>query len=179
MSKYLIINLIFYPIIFNFQKVVFKTLIGGFMILSESKHSDSILKKSISDLSIKILDAIFENSSSAIELYDEKGILLDINQASLDIFGIAHKSEIESFNFFDDPNITPERNDDLLNGELVKYEAIINFDEIRRKSIFKTCKTGCINLKVTVIPIFDNDKNITRILFIGDQTALKLPEENI
>jgi PAS domain S-box-containing protein len=149
------------------------------MILSEPKHSDSLLKDDISDLSIKMLDAIFENSLSAIELYDEKGILLDINKASLDLFGITHKSEIENFNFFDDPNITPERNDDLLNGDLVKYETIINFDEVRKKNLFKTCKTGFIKIKVTVVPIFDKDKNIIRILFIGDQAAHKIPEGNI
>jgi PAS domain S-box-containing protein len=149
------------------------------MILFESKHSEKILGSKAHDLSKTILDAIFENSLSAIELYDEKGILLDINQASLDLFGITHKSEIESFNFFDDPNITPERNEDLLNGDLVKYETTINFDEVRRKNLFKTNKTGCIIIKVTIVPIFDIDKNIIRILFVGDQVGTTIPDDII
>jgi PAS domain S-box-containing protein len=139
------------------------------MNLFDPRQPGQSEKINLGDLSLKLLETIFEHSGSAIELYDEKGILIDINIASLNLFGISSKSEIENFNFFDDPNITEERNEELLNGDLVQYETVINFDEVRKNKLFKTNKTGSILIKVTVAPMFDMEKDIIRILFIADE----------
>lgn len=127
---------------------------------------DGIGKLELSELS-QALDAIFNYSHSAIELYDTDGKLLDINQSSLSIFGIESKKEIESFNFYDDPNITPERRNELNEGKAVKYKTVIDFDEVKKKNIFKTNKSGKVSLDVVIIPIKENEK-ISRILFIGN-----------
>lgn len=127
---------------------------------------DGIGKLEFSEIS-QTLDAIFNYSHSAIELYDTDGKLLDINQSSLTIFGIESKKEIESFNFYDDPNITPERKKELNAGKAVKYKTVIDFDEVKKKNIFKTNKSGKVSLDVVIIPIKENEK-ISRILFIGN-----------
>lgn len=61
---------------------------------------------------------IYEQAPIGIELYDEKGRLLDVNPACLQIFGVNDVSEVQGFNLFADPNITNEIREMLAQGDL-------------------------------------------------------------
>lgn len=120
-------------------------------------------------LASRILDALFDASSAAVELYDARGALLDINAASLAIFGIDDKREIADFEFFSDPNITPARRAEIEAGRGVSYETTIDFDEVRRTGLFKTRKSGKVRLSVRIVPVLDGAGRLERILFVGDE----------
>jgi PAS domain S-box-containing protein len=51
---------------------------------------------------------LYENSPLGIELYDAEGVLIDVNRACLDIFGIDDVSVVRRFRLFDDPNLSEQ-----------------------------------------------------------------------
>jgi len=139
------------------------------MIISLDSRMGIISRTGSGEWISKLLDAVFEHSKTAIELYDFDGTLIDINPASLAIFGIDGKKEIESFNFFDDPNITELRKKDIFEGKIVKYGTVIDFDAVKKSNLFSTNKSGKVSLSVTIIPILNEENQLFRILFLGEE----------
>lgn len=52
---------------------------------------------------------IYEQSPLAIQLYDLEGKLVDVNQQTLDLFGINDIKHILGFNLWEDPHLTSEK----------------------------------------------------------------------
>ena len=48
--------------------------------------------------------SVFDKMPWGAELYDENGVLVDINQADLDIFGVTREQAV-GLNMFENPNI--------------------------------------------------------------------------
>ncbi len=102
---------------------------------------------------------IFEESPIGIELYDAEGRLVEINQAALDIFGIADPSEVRGFRLFDDPNLSPEARDRLKRGRSVRYELPFDFGQVRRRKLYRTIRSGVIDLDVQITPVGGRTKD--------------------
>lgn len=96
---------------------------------------------------------IFEHSPIGKEVYDAKGKLISANETSMQIFGIRNFKDEINFNLFNDPNITEEMKNKLKNGEVIKFNGIFSFDEIRKRKIFKTDRTGVININEIISPL--------------------------
>lgn len=93
---------------------------------------------------------IFKLSPVGIGLYDANGHLIDMNQACLDIFGVSDRQEILGLNLFEDPNLTGEMKTKLLEGEVIRFERELDFDLVRKKSLYPTSKTGKLFLDVVI-----------------------------
>jgi len=121
---------------------------------------------------------IFRQSPISIELYDNEGLLLDINQACIDLFGLKSVDDIRGFNLFSNPHISEQ---DLLSiraGKPIKYELVYNFELIRSKNLYETTREGICNLECFINPTFDQDKKITGyIVHITEITERKKAEE--
>lgn len=68
---------------------------------------------------------IFEKLPMGVEVYDESGILVDLNEADMKIFGTTREYAI-GVNMFENPNIPQYINDKLKNGEDVNF--VLNYD---------------------------------------------------
>ena len=55
------------------------------------------------------LKNIYNQSPIAIELYDDQGMLMDINSACCELFGVESADAVRGFRLFDDPSIPAER----------------------------------------------------------------------
>jgi PAS domain S-box-containing protein len=96
---------------------------------------------------------IFEESPIGIELYDAEGRLVEINQAAMDIFGIADPSEVRGFRLFDDPNLSSEARARLKRGRPFRYEIPFDFGKVRRQKLYRTRRSGIIDLDVQIMPV--------------------------
>ncbi|MCK5238243.1 MAG: PAS domain S-box protein, partial [Candidatus Thorarchaeota archaeon] len=85
---------------------------------------------------------IFEDSPVAIDVFDSNGDILDVNKASLEMFGISSIDALKGFNLFDDSNITPEMGNRLKNGEIVSFETVFDFDQMNQQGLYKTSRSG-------------------------------------
>ncbi|MBF0117462.1 MAG: PAS domain-containing protein [Desulfobacterales bacterium] len=119
---------------------------------------------------------IYKQSPIAIEIYDEKGFLIDVNQACLDIFGVIDKKELFFFNLFKDPNLDDKYKNKLKNGEPVRYQVAFDFDKVKKLNLYSTFRSGIIWLDVLIT--FFGGKSINGYLVqVQDITERKNIEE--
>ncbi|MHB9111599.1 MAG: PAS domain S-box protein [Thermoleophilia bacterium] len=125
------------------------------------------------------LGNINNQSPIAIEYYDADGLLLDVNQACLDMFGVDSASEVTGFNLFEDANLTEDARIKLRAGEPVQYESVFDFDLVREKSLYRTSKQGRIFVHIHLTPLKTEAGSIYGHLLHGQDITGHKREENI
>lgn len=118
-------------------------------------------ERKIANLEDVRLIEIFKQSPISIELYDKNGILLEVNQACVDLFGLNNSLEIRGFNLFSNPHLTPQGILDIKAGKPIKYELEYNFDLIRERNLYETTRQGKCYLECFINPTVDSNKEIT------------------
>jgi len=78
---------------------------------------------------------IFDKLPWGVELYDENGYLLDINNADLEIFGVTRQQAI-GLNAFNNPNIPEWASEKLKKGEDVAFLLDYNFNKAAEKGYY-------------------------------------------
>ncbi|SHK22187.1 PAS domain S-box-containing protein [Desulfatibacillum alkenivorans DSM 16219] len=142
---------------------------GMIVDLSERKHTEQALKQSE-----KRYRSIYSQSPIAIELFDRNGVLLDVNQACLDIFGVQSIESVQEHNLFDARSIPPEQQEILQCGEPVRFQTIFDFEVVKKHHLYPTSKNGKIWLDVFITPT--GPPNFEYLLQIQDITLRKLTE---
>lgn len=109
---------------------------------------------------------IFEKLPWGVELYDENGNLLDLNQADIDIF-CTKKEEVIGINMFKNPNIPEWVNKKLRKGEDVAFLIDYDFNILNKSGYYSSSDTKSVkHLQVKGIPLKDADNNIFGYLYI-------------
>jgi PAS domain S-box-containing protein len=124
---------------------------GSFAVItdiSELKESRLALEEST-----EMMRRIFDESQLGIELFDEEGNLVGINQAALDIFGLSDKNSVIGFCLFDDPNVPNDIKAMLIRGEAVQYESLFDFDTVKEEGLYETNKEGTVVLDTWITPL--------------------------
>ncbi len=85
---------------------------------------------------------VFVASPMAILVYDRAGKLAEANPAALDIFGVPHLEHIIGLNLFDNPSVPLDLLARLATGETVKFQSLIDFDNIRRLGFYQPTRSG-------------------------------------
>jgi len=126
-------------------------------------------------------EAIFEHSPIAIELYNFDGILINVNKACLDLFGIVDIKDLEKNKLFDDPNIPEKEKMIMKDGKTIRYEGEFDFDKVKQLNSYKTTKSGIIFLDILITPLYLRDKpEISNYLVqIQDITERKKIEQEL
>jgi len=121
---------------------------------------------------------IFRQSPISIELYDNKGILLDVNPACIDLFGLKNSNDIKGFNLFNNPHLSDQEVVNIRAGKSIKYELAYDFEVIRSKNLYQTSREGTIYLECFINPTFNQDQEITGyIVHITEITERKNAQE--
>ncbi|MCL3850406.1 ATP-binding protein [Parabacteroides sp. GYB001] len=108
-------------------------------IAIEREHAQGMMEYSMKQVlqSESKFQIIFDQLPWGVELYDEKGNLLDLNNADLEIFGTTREQAI-GLNAFDNPNIPAWVNDKLKKGEDVAFTLIYNFKAVSETGYYRT-----------------------------------------
>lgn len=114
---------------------------------------------------------IFEKLSSGLELYNEKGDLLDTNEADKIIFGM-EKKQLQNINLFKNPHLQPNYAALLKKGESVTLSIDYDFGVINDKGYYKTTiEDGIKHLEIQILPIKDAQEKIYGyICMVSDKT---------
>lgn len=118
---------------------------------------------------------LFENSPLGIELYDAEGVLIDLNHACLDIFGIDDVSVVRRLRLFDDLNLSEQHKKDLRDGKQVNQEISFDFDNVRKNNLYPTSKQGTRYLDLCLSPIVSSGRkaNPGYLVHVRDITQRK------
>lgn len=92
------------------------------------------------DRSEKLLRNIYDNIPVGIELYDRNGLLVDLNNKDLEIFGIRDKEDVLGVDFFKNPILDEEVWRRVRNREEFSFKAYYPFD--RLNGYYVTSKQG-------------------------------------
>lgn len=123
---------------------------------------------------------VFDFSPIGIELYDRDGVLIEVNAACLDIFGVEDPGGLSGFKLFDDPNVSDPVKSLLLNCETVKYVAPFSFDTVAEKKLYVSRKTGMIYIYVIIVPLADQGCSPAGyMVMVQDVTDQKRAEEEL
>lgn len=126
---------------------------------------------------------IVEQSPLAIQVYDLDGSLKTANRQTLDLFGLKDDLAIQEFNFWNDPNLTPQHAKALKQGKPVLISATFDFDLVPE---FPSFKTGVVHLDMHIHPLEVHGTTTGYIVQIVETTeqvnrefALGLSEERL
>ena len=125
--------------------------------------------------------SIFVESPIGIELYDSKGQLVDTNKSSQELFGVSDVAEVKGFKIFDDPNVPEDAKRKLRDGETVRYEVSFDFERLKRLNLYKTTKSGTIELHVLITQLGLKEKESFQgyLVQVQDISHRKLAEQRI
>ena len=74
-------------------------------------------------------NALFQKLPVGIEVYDERGQLVDLNRTDENLFAISRK-DIMGINLFENPNFPEDKIARLKQGEMVVFDCNYEFDKI-------------------------------------------------
>ena len=92
---------------------------------------------------------IFEKSPIGIIFHDKKGKITDINQSALEIVGAPSLDAVRDVNLFDNPEII-SRKEELLNKGLIKFQASVDFKDIKKNELYTPKHIGTVFIDYTV-----------------------------
>ena len=88
------------------------------------------------------LQDFFASSPFGVAMYTAERELAKANRACLTMFGVPDQAQFTRFNLFDNPFLPQDVKTKLSNGETVRFEAVVNFDEALRRGLFATTRRG-------------------------------------
>jgi len=112
-----------------------------------------------------ILSNIYRKLPVGIELYDRNGVLIDLNEKELEIFGVSCREEVLGINFFDNPNVPDELKEHVRRREEVDFS--LHYDLGRAKAYRTSHRTDIIYLVTKVTYLYDTEGNLTNFLLIN------------
>ncbi|WP_297928115.1 ATP-binding protein [uncultured Coprobacter sp.] len=143
----------------------------GVAVVLFSDITESVKAHEALDRSAKILHNIYTNIPVGIELYDENGYLVDMNNKDIDIFGLKSKRSALGINIFENPNISDAIKDKLKRQEAVSFRFNYPFKAV--ENYYPTDKKGYIDLYTKVSILYDNRGKFSNYLFINiDNTEI-------
>lgn len=111
------------------------------------------------------LTNLYKYMPVGIELYNQDGGLVHINDKEIEIFGINDKEDILGINLFENPATPSEITDALKNGKSLDISFKYNFDRVG--NYYKTSNKGVITLITKATPLYDTQGNLTNYLVIN------------
>ena len=80
-------------------------------------------------------NALFQKLPVGIEVYDERGQLVDLNRTDENLFAISRK-DIMGINLFENPNFPEDKIARLKQGEMVVFDCNYEFDNIQTNEYY-------------------------------------------
>ena len=91
-----------------FQAAMQAPTAGNQMLYTILDITDAITAHKALDEQEKLLRNIIQNAPVGIEIYNDRGRLIDINTCDLEMFGVKDPGKIRGLNLFDNPNFPEE-----------------------------------------------------------------------
>ncbi len=138
------------------------------LILDQTKQIESHRALQRSE---KLFRTIFDNIPVGVERYDQNGVLLDLNDKDMEVFGVRKKEDAIGLNFFENPNISDSIKKRVHEENVVDFQVQYTFEVA--DEYYPTLYKGYIELYTRTSKIYDEDGNFNGYLFINiDNTQL-------
>ena len=126
---------------------------------------EAIHERQALDRSEKLFRNIFTNIPAGVEIYDTNGILVDINNKNMEIFGIRDKADVIGINLFENPNLSPQLIERIREQDVVDFRLDYEFGSI--EGYYPSDRRNKINLYTKVSKIYDSKGYFTGYALIN------------
>lgn len=127
--------------------------------------TDALQAHQALDRSEKLFKNIFANIPAGVEIYDENGLLVDINNKDMEIFGIRDKADVIGINLFENPNVSSLLSERIRTEDELDFRLDYAFD--LAGEYYSSTKTNIINLYTKVSKVFDSKGRFTGYAMIN------------
>lgn len=117
------------------------------------------------DRSEKLFKNIFANIPVGVEIYDKDGVLIDLNNKDMEMFGVADKESALGVSAFNNPNIPDDIKENMRTMDQFDFRMSYQFKKVN--NYYDTEKNGFINLYTKVSKLFDNQGAFSGYVFIN------------
>ena len=128
------------------------------------------------DHSEKLLRNLFSNIPVGVEIYNKDGILIDLNNKDMEIFGVKDKSSTIGVNFYENPNVPSDIR------ERVKVEDELDFSQDYEFSnvsdYYESEKRGGIELYTKISKIYDKQGDNNGFVLINIDNTERISSIN-
>lgn len=119
----------------------------------------------------KLLRNIFDNVQVGVELYDKDGVLVDLNNKDLEIFGISAKEDVVGVNFFENPLVPKHVKEEVRAGKNQAFKLNYPFEQLH--GYYKSGKTGYLEIFSTINMLYDMKGELVNFVLINiDNTEI-------
>ncbi len=151
-----------------------------FAILLERKQVQKRMRQTrqfVTELSLKFRQ-FFANLPLGAEFYDSEGLLVDVNEANLSIFGTTHDS-LKGVNIFENPMIPEDVKKSFKSGRPFSFRVAYDFKKIAESNYFRSKYTeGIKHLSVKGIGLSDDlIGSVGTFVIVSDETEKFRKEE--
>ena len=126
---------------------------------------EAIHERQALDRSEKLFRNIFTNIPAGVEIYDTNGILVDINNKNMEIFGIRDKADVIGINLCENPNLSPQLIEQIREQDVVDFRLDYEFGSI--EGYYPSDRRNKINLYTKVSKIYDSKGYFTGYALIN------------
>ena len=126
---------------------------------------EAIHERQALDRSEKLFRNIFTNIPAGVEIYDTNGILVDINNKNMEIFGIRDKADVIGINLFENQNLSPQLIERIREQDVVDFRLDYEFGSI--EGYYPSDRRNKINLYTKVSKIYDSKGYFTGYALIN------------
>ncbi len=128
--------------------------------------------------------SIFDNSPVGIFIFDSEGYAKNINETARKMYGIEDIHAYKKlYNMLRDKSLSDEYKQKIMNGEVVKYERMIDFDLLRKTRPYRLSRTGKVYTEIIITPLKETNEPDSKIknyfVQVNDITERVLAEEEI
>lgn len=137
-------------------------------------------KKQISELSSRFR-LFFDNLPIGVELYDEDGFMIDVNEADTQIFGTT-REQLLGINLFKHPNGTEELLNRMRSGKPFNFSFDYNFCNVQKTNYYESeYKESIKHFVITGmgLGVENNSKPIGYLVIVNDETEKQEKEEQM
>ena len=134
--------------------------------------TDAITAHKALDEQEKLLRNIIQNAPVGIEIYNDRGRLIDINTCDLEMFGVKDPGKIRGLNLFDNPNFPEETKIRIRHGESADFTARYEFGKLG--GYYESTRPGHFDWTGRIRCLYDDRGELTHYLLINiDNTELR------
>ena len=134
--------------------------------------TDAITAHKALDEQEKLLRNIIQNAPVGIEIYNDRGRLIDINTCDLEMFGVKDPGKIRGLNLFDNPNFPEETKIRIQHGESADFTARYEFGKLG--GYYESTRPGHFDWTGRIRCLYDDRGELTHYLLINiDNTELR------